>query len=639
MNLFELYKFCEYLGSKEISGYSLSPDEFNSNLPIVEERYLKFLINEIDSIKDVSHSLEKFRTELPIVNNIVTGKSNKPTDLIYLENASYPYDGKTVNIDIVGSVEYKDRVTSVLVNPTAKNPIILMASGTLNIEPKNIVGYNIMYIRKPTTPYMDYVIDENFNIGYKNIGTNLSGNGSELVNVVLNNVGNYFWTIHYDYALAKIVFSIYEDVNFTNKLGYANINPTITSSGTIISNTLTGTVTMLQTVTTIDYTSNSKINSIVINKNINNLTDIYYRAYYALNGNYAFDIFSNSSLSNLLVHGEFNSRVVTFNQNGISGVVTYENSWIPKRIDWDTNEPTNNEVSIRAYNSTTSGTWNLIVKDNPVTGRTDMYLYKYGSFVGQGVATSFNKKNIKFTGNPSVSVDIELNYTLLLSKSLSARVINSYSTYTTGFKNVYGDNSNDGILYIRTTYTNSGSNYYITVSVYKDALYTELVCSYTSINLNDDVNSLITALNNNIPIPETATYLNVNLLDTITGLEGLFIVRMFDYVGKTKYAQGNVDSTMTYDVQYFTAKNERTFVANLTFDIEANQDDNRISLFGIYKDEGNTLIKYDDNITVESEFTEIDDQIKIAGILLNMQGINIKDQTILEYSKQFKPLP
>jgi hypothetical protein len=174
--------------------------------------------------------------------------------------------------------------------------------------------------------------------------------------------------------------------------------------------------------------------------------------------------------------------------------------------------------------------------------------------------------------------------------------------------------------------------------VYKDAAYSQLLCSANTGNIKDPVEGMISALIGGSEQPEFISFIKLSLTDPLTGLNGNVIVRMFDYANRVKYSTGNSDSTMTYDVKYFTAKNERSFKFDMIFDLEANISDNTIELFGIYKEENNVLIQYEQVDTVESEFTEIDDQIKIAGIMMNMQGINIKDQYLLEYSKQFKPL-
>ena len=148
---------------------------------------------------------------------------------------------KEREIDECSGSEFGYRQTVQLEKPTEKHPISQIVAQNLQILPTTISQINFQYIRRPKTPYLDWYMDNNDNIIYRDQAEGASQimNGSqEITTITLSGItnsnsdnGHLYWSLIY--ASYLYTLNIYSDYAHTKLVasGSVSVSGTMTISG------------------------------------------------------------------------------------------------------------------------------------------------------------------------------------------------------------------------------------------------------------------------------------------------------------------------------------------------------------------------------------------------------------------------
>lgn len=173
MNVDEIKKWVEYNLTKDQSGNTMSPSEYNICLKWANNELFKWkyslpeqyapgrpLPSQAWSITQENiDALSPFLIgrggkNHPQLKVDINGQALIPND--YIHHSSIRYNGRPVEVvsnDVIG-----DRVTSSIVNPTEKYPICSFYESYIQFYPKVLSYVDFDYLRMPVTPIWAYTI-------------------------------------------------------------------------------------------------------------------------------------------------------------------------------------------------------------------------------------------------------------------------------------------------------------------------------------------------------------------------------------------------------------------------------------------------------------------------------------------------
>ena len=146
-------------------GLSLSPDEFNRTIRVVnEELYLDF-VDGFEGDIESSDTMGWFK-EYDYNIALVAGVGTLPDNYYQMigkpkTSAVSPY----YRADLVSSYEFACREEDYLTQPTTIHPVFRIGGRdanedlTINVAPTSIANIWIDYLRVPTTPYLDWYVN------------------------------------------------------------------------------------------------------------------------------------------------------------------------------------------------------------------------------------------------------------------------------------------------------------------------------------------------------------------------------------------------------------------------------------------------------------------------------------------------
>jgi hypothetical protein len=160
----QILDLINFISNKEQSGKTLKPEQFNVILPAACLEFFKTQRKEYERTQEVTNALKHLKiSDYNLSVTVGTGIATGPTNYAYggqlWYNDAVPRRRK---IDIVTDSQFNLRQDSVLRQATTKKPIAKFVGTDLYFEPKTI-GSNVKfsYIKKHTTPVLDYYIDTN----------------------------------------------------------------------------------------------------------------------------------------------------------------------------------------------------------------------------------------------------------------------------------------------------------------------------------------------------------------------------------------------------------------------------------------------------------------------------------------------
>lgn len=188
MDLNQILSSVNYIANKELSGNTLSPQQYNDLLRLVNIEYLNFLIG----------LPADFRQGMPTSRVAYDVNSWDTTSLLPFKKTLGGRDYPLLSIDnqgiavipsdyyIVGAISYQDVIEDVphlrqveilkdnqqgrrgskLIPPSHKYPICYFYDDYIKFFPEDLRFCEFTYIRTPRTPVYAYTIDANDNVVY-----------------------------------------------------------------------------------------------------------------------------------------------------------------------------------------------------------------------------------------------------------------------------------------------------------------------------------------------------------------------------------------------------------------------------------------------------------------------------------------
>jgi len=186
MNLGELYKFINFIADKEVSGQTMTPEQFNLNLKAVNLEMLKLKIGlpeeyqpgmplpkqALEITQKITEDIRPFKVwyggpdypQLPIDSY---GRSTFPSDYAYPSSIRHKrytntgcsaYDKEYNSLEILFDDQIGDRLANSIKMPTVKDPVCVFYSDYIQFYPTTLTSVDFTYIRKPVTPIFGYTL-------------------------------------------------------------------------------------------------------------------------------------------------------------------------------------------------------------------------------------------------------------------------------------------------------------------------------------------------------------------------------------------------------------------------------------------------------------------------------------------------
>lgn len=168
MTLDDIYRVVQYLGAKDINGEPFTIVQLNRLLPVVvyemvSDEMTALLANKAgsgDTEIDATSLLNPFKTTGTLATT-TAGIAPIPTD--YVRYLSFRIPGSFRDITPVSDQEYNRIQGGMLNRRVDVRPIVRPEGTNFKFCPFDIGNVQMVYIRKPVTPYYDYCQDANLN--------------------------------------------------------------------------------------------------------------------------------------------------------------------------------------------------------------------------------------------------------------------------------------------------------------------------------------------------------------------------------------------------------------------------------------------------------------------------------------------
>jgi len=610
LNNWDLYQFILFVLNKDQSGLSFTIPDYNKIIPIVQQQFYDDERDQYERTQVVTNAIERMKKiSVPDLNINSDGVATLPGDYYYWGGCAYI---STINgIPQYNSVarltdeEYYDRLGSSIDGPTEDYPFCLIRNGHIYFEPLRSKYVKFNYLKYPTKPFIDYYQDENYNEIYKVAGAIAillfkGDTYNQITSVLLTGInsnnsddGILYWSFLYNNSTSLYDLSIYKD-SAKNQLvskGSVSVSGAITLYE-IDSSGISGTGTVvIQPYLTINGNDYNKISNLKL-ANISSYKTLYWKLVYISNYS-TFLIYSDYLKTNLLASGtlpiNITSGNITISGSGITGSVSVvnvlENTIIGDTLGALSSFNLLNTVYNRvflyyklAYDLTTSKTSFEIYSDYALTTKLSS-----GSINGLGTNIPLVQYNGSgYSGNIVASV---IKTGDIHNQIRSIRLFG-----------ITASNSDNGVLYWKSLLVSSTH----TINFYSDSAKTHLVAHW-----NGTIGSSLS-------------------FDNASGITGSINVV---YWGDDNAS----NNTVNVNVTEIHAPGNECYITYGNGDIS---DNNSIDVIAEDGPE-NIIIDIPASTTVEMEWRE-EDQVRIAGRALEVIGINLKDNSIIQYAQQYK---
>lgn len=184
MTIIELFKFCQNIVNKDVHGMPFGIDQFNNvlsfvNLSLYQDAYATSKMVAEQNGEKLSHvlfqnnDLRNFIKNAIITNTTTTiggltiGRSPYPTDMEYAMMLWAA--GK--DVEIVSSYLLRRIRSSVINRDLSEHPYAVETDGYFELYPNDLTNLLLTYLKRPTTPYLDYCLDTNDVPVYMEVGS------------------------------------------------------------------------------------------------------------------------------------------------------------------------------------------------------------------------------------------------------------------------------------------------------------------------------------------------------------------------------------------------------------------------------------------------------------------------------------
>lgn len=172
MNNFDLYKYINFILNQDISGNTLSPDEYDRLLKVHSIKHYYSLLEKYEVNKLIGNRIKRFKAEDTI--SLTAGVGALPEDFEYVSDMTSIFDeDKTAKVDLVTDEEFAVRIASSISMPSERHPIAkLTGEDSFLVLPDTIEEVTLYYLRTVEEPVFEYDYDANDNLIYEDVLSN-----------------------------------------------------------------------------------------------------------------------------------------------------------------------------------------------------------------------------------------------------------------------------------------------------------------------------------------------------------------------------------------------------------------------------------------------------------------------------------
>ena len=167
MNLGEILDFINFICSKAKIGYSYTDQDYNLNLPIIQERVYRNELPNYEKNQELSIAFSGQQvvmgdTTMPMMID-ANGHGNVPSDFFYCSSMVYKYNtigGTSIRpVTILTDSAFNKRLSSYILIATLDYPVATLRNGFYEFMPKGLGMVDFIYLKKPVKPIYDYYVN------------------------------------------------------------------------------------------------------------------------------------------------------------------------------------------------------------------------------------------------------------------------------------------------------------------------------------------------------------------------------------------------------------------------------------------------------------------------------------------------
>jgi hypothetical protein len=178
MTLNQILKYVNFICVKENSGYSLTPDKFNtvlngSNINMYNRKVQEAQVIANSKGMPFNQALYEHAAlrEFHVSENITFTSGNfdittLSNNYAYFLSMITLYNGSYKRIEILTDSDLVERRTNLITKQLEEYPGCVILGDIINVKPTNIASAEFTFMKNPSVPVFDYYYDANLNMVY-----------------------------------------------------------------------------------------------------------------------------------------------------------------------------------------------------------------------------------------------------------------------------------------------------------------------------------------------------------------------------------------------------------------------------------------------------------------------------------------
>lgn len=183
MYLSEIYKNVHTILSKDGNEGFISMDRWNSMLPSWNHEFIRAKIEEQFTITPEGKLIPKTIYSSKILSGLIVSETLAgtlvsgerrftPTNMMFWLSAetTTAYNNQIAQVELINEYEFKNRKSNLMAKPISENPVALQRGGYIWVWPTDISSIDISHVKIPTSPFLDYYMDANYDTQFLSVG-------------------------------------------------------------------------------------------------------------------------------------------------------------------------------------------------------------------------------------------------------------------------------------------------------------------------------------------------------------------------------------------------------------------------------------------------------------------------------------
>lgn len=190
----DIRNYIDRVLKKEQRGGVFSGDDFNLMLKMANQEHYDAEKAKAEVTSDITNSLRGFITSVTstTAQTPATGYYTLPADYGKLLSARRLYGSDYRKADLVTQLEYEERLSNSLTEPSDKYPTVRIEGTRLKFDPVAYKAISVTYLKTPAEPYLDFYWDAYDKDQYMDVGDSyiLGADETYLLNGVTKTAGD-----------------------------------------------------------------------------------------------------------------------------------------------------------------------------------------------------------------------------------------------------------------------------------------------------------------------------------------------------------------------------------------------------------------------------------------------------------------